>query len=93
MDFVTGLPTSEGFNTILVAVDSLNKMRHLIPCNENVTALVGARLCLDDVLKLDGLPGAIVSDKGPQYTASFWSNLCTLLQIQPQLPHTDKRPD
>lgn len=71
MDFVTGLPTSEGFDAILVVVDRLTKMRYIIPCNETATAPVITRRYLYHVWKLHGLPDAIVSDRGPQFTASF----------------------
>lgn len=88
MDFVTGLPTSEGFDAILVVVDRLTKMRHLIPCNDTATAPDVARLYLDHVWKLHGLPEAIVSDRSPQFTARFWSDLCTLLRIRLRLSTT-----
>lgn len=94
MDFVTGLPPSEGFDAILVVVDRLIKMRHLIPCNETAGAQDVARMYLEHVRKLYGLPTYIVSDRGPQFTATFWSTLCRLLRITPRLstpfhPRTD----
>lgn len=44
MNFVTGLPTSEGFDASLVIVDRLTKMRHLIPCNKTANAPEVARI-------------------------------------------------
>jgi len=38
MDFVTGLPVSEGYDAIMVVVDRLTKMRHLIRCNTTVNS-------------------------------------------------------
>ncbi|KAH0609145.1 uncharacterized protein H6S33_001373 [Morchella sextelata] len=38
MDFVTGLPESEGYDAIMVVVDRLTKMRHLLPCNTTVNS-------------------------------------------------------
>ena len=39
LDFVTGLPISNGYNAILIVVDCLRKEKHYIPCttNENGT--------------------------------------------------------
>lgn len=62
MIFVTGLPVSEGFDAILVAVDRLTNMRHLIPCKETTSALELTRLYVDHLWKLHGLPNAIISD-------------------------------
>lgn len=88
MDVVTGLPSSKGLDAILVVVDCLTKMRHLIPCNETATAPNVAPRYLNQLCKLHGLPEAMISDRGPQYTASFWSALCTLFQICPTLSTT-----
>ena len=38
MDYVVGLLWSEGYNSVLVIVCQLTKMRHLIPCRDTCTA-------------------------------------------------------
>lgn len=85
MDFVVGLPTSEGFDAILVVVDRLSKMRHLIPCTSETDARLVAKLYLRHVWKLHGLPSSVVSDRGPQFVAQFWQSLCTRLGTKARL--------
>jgi len=94
MDFVTGLPWSNGFNAILVVVCRLTKMRHLIPCRDTCTAEQLADLYARHVFRLHGLPQSIISDRGTQFTAKFWKALCKALKIQALLstpfhPQTD----
>ena len=67
MDFVTGLPKSEGFNAIEIVADRLGKLRHLIPFNNPVVAKATAQLYLRHVWKHYGLPRRIVSNRGTQY--------------------------
>src|SRR5271169_1965960 len=62
MDFITGLPWSEGKDAIWVVVDRLTKMRHFVACRTNITAEDLADLFLENVWRLHGLPGSIVSD-------------------------------
>ena len=61
-DFVTDLPLSNGFDSILTVVDHFSKETEFILCNKTVTALDTAKLYLFHVWKDHGLPRTIVSD-------------------------------
>jgi hypothetical protein len=80
MDFITDLPESSGCTAILVVVDRLSKMRHFIPCKD-MDAPTVARLFVQHVFKLHGLPESIVSDRGTQFVSEFWRCLCQILKI------------
>lgn len=88
MDFVTGLPESEGCNAVLVVVDRLSKQRHYIACKaaeEGTTAEETARMLYRNVWRLHGLPQTIVSDRGPQFVSKVWKKLCQILGIKSKL--------
>ena len=94
MDFITGLPWSNGNDAIWVVVDWLTKMRHLLPCLTTIDAPSLADLFLDNIWKHDGLPLTIISDRGPQFAAEFWGTICRRLKIDRRLstaflPETD----
>jgi transposase InsO family protein len=94
MDFVTGLPWSNGNDAIWVVVDRLTKMRHFVPCRTTTSSSDLADLFLQNVWKLHGLPQDIISDRGPQFASDFWRQLCSRLGISPRLstafhPETD----
>jgi hypothetical protein len=94
MDFIEGLPTSEGFDSILVIVDRLTKAALFIECNATDDAPTLARLYLKHVFAKHGVPHDIVSDRGKLFVSKFWSSLCKLLGIKSNLstayhPETD----
>ena len=62
MDFITDLPLSNGFDSILTVVDRFSKETEFILCNKTTTALDTAKLYLFHVWKDHGLPHTIVSD-------------------------------
>ena len=79
IDFVTDLPVTQGRkDTILTIVDKATRMVHLIPCRKNITAVATAQLLWQHVVKLHGVPRAIYSDRGPQFTAASWQELWRL---------------
>ncbi|GJP45034.1 hypothetical protein CLOM_g4434 [Closterium sp. NIES-68] len=72
MDYVTGLPAGpSGNDAILVVVDRLTKMAHFIACQQTITAEQTAQLFIANVIRLHGLPTAIISDRGPKFTSNF----------------------
>lgn len=94
MDFIEGLPRSANCNTILVVVDRFSKFAHFLPLSHPFTASTVAKLFLDQVYKLHGLPRAIVSDCDKIFTSHFWQLLFKLSGTALQLsssyhPQTD----
>ncbi|XP_071356648.1 uncharacterized protein [Trachinotus anak] len=79
VDFVTGLPLSEGNTTVLTVVDRFSKMVHFVPLPKLPSAKETAEAMLHNVFRLHGFPRDIVSDRGPQFVAQFWRAFCSLL--------------
>ena len=72
MDLVTRFPrTAKGFNSIWVIVDRLTKTAHLLLVRMTYTTAQYARLYLDWIVPMHGVPISIVSDKGTQFTSKF----------------------
>ena len=79
MDFITCLPNSEGFGTIMVVVDRFSKYATFTATTANCKAKEAARAFLRDVVKYWGIPRHIISDRDPRFTGSFWRELFSLL--------------
>jgi len=62
VDFIVELPESDGYDAIMVVVDSLCKRAHFLPVNMTVTAIGSAQQFRDNVWKHHGLPTRILSD-------------------------------
>lgn len=71
MDFIEGLPKSEGKDSILVIVDKFTKGSHLMALAHPFTASQVAQLVLDSVVKLHGPPKAIISDRDKVFVSKF----------------------
>ena len=73
MGFVVGLPrTQKGHDSIWVIVDRLTKSAHFIPVRTNYGGEKLAKLYVENIVKLYGVPSRIVSDRGTQFTSRFW---------------------
>jgi hypothetical protein len=72
-------------NCILVMVDKFTKYAHFLPLKHPFTTASVARLFLDSVYKLHGLPLFIVSDRDRVFTSKFWTELFHLAKVQMRL--------
>lgn len=78
MDFITGHPPSRGFTVIIVVVDRLSKYGHFAPHRANYTSSQVAETFVSTIVKLHGMPRAIVSDRDKAFTSAFWKHLLLL---------------
>ena len=76
---MTDLPDSDGKTAVAVFVDRLTKMVHFFPCTKEVTATEYARLFVNQVFRLHGMPEVIISDRDPRFVSKFWGEMFSLL--------------
>jgi hypothetical protein len=95
LDFVEGLPPSQGYNCILVVVDRFSKYSHFITLKHPFTALTVAKTFMQQVYHLHGLPSSIVSDRDRIFVSHLWQELFKLADVQLKMsssyhPQTDE---
>jgi len=82
MDFIVGLPKSDGYTKIWVIVDRFSKMAHFIPLRTEEHIKELALTLVKEIWRLHGLPESIVSDRDTRFTSKFWTSLIQLLQVK-----------
>ena len=82
MDFITGLPKSEGKSVIMVVVDRLTKYAHFCALSHPFKASTVSTAFMETIQKLHGNPKIIVSDRDPIFTGNFWTELFSCLGTQ-----------
>jgi hypothetical protein len=82
MDFIVGLPKSGNKSFIMVVVDRLSKYAHFCALQHPFTTSNVAKLFMDRVFKLHGMPHSIVSYCDPTFTSNFWQELFKLQGTQ-----------
>ena len=94
MDFIEGLPKSNGLEVIMVIVDRLSKYAHFIGLAHPYPAPKVAQIYLDQVYRLHGMPEGITSDRDPIFISQFWKEFFKLQSVELKLstsyhPQTD----
>lgn len=78
MDFIMGLPSSDGKMTIMVVINRLSKHAHFSALGSSFTALQVAEIMIRDVIRLHGIPAQIIFDHDPVFMSWFWGELFRL---------------
>jgi len=95
MDFITKLPSSNDYDTILTITNhDVSKACILVPCKETIDSVGVAALYATHVFPHYGIPLKVISDRDPCLDSTFTMHLCHLLGIKQNIstayhPQTD----
>jgi transposase InsO family protein len=95
LDFITKLPKSLGYDSILTVTDhDCTKAAIFIPCQEEINAEGTAALYIQHVFAHFGLPRKVISDRDPRFMSKFMQEVCRITGIERNLstayhPRTD----
>ena len=94
MDFIKGLPKSQGYSHFSSSGQIYTKYSHFIPLKHPYTAATVAEIFFKNIVKLHSMPLTITSDRDKIFTSYFWKELFKLWGTQLQMstayhPQTD----
>ena len=78
LDFISGLPKSHGYDTLLVVVDRYSKYGHFLLLKHPYTAKTVAGLFAKEIARLHGMPRSVISDRDPTFLSQFWTEFFKL---------------
>ena len=82
IDFVEGLPKSNGKDVIMVVVDRFTKYSHFIPLSHPYSVLSMAQAFVDNIIKLHGPPKLIISDSDRIFTSKLRKDIFAALKVE-----------
>jgi hypothetical protein len=71
LDFIIGLPKSEGYEVIMVIVERFTKFNYFIPLKHSYTAITMASAFFNNIYLSHDLPTSIVSDRDSIFTGKI----------------------
>ena len=95
LDFITKLPPSGGYDTILTITDiDCSKASIFLPCSESINSEGVVLLYATHVIPYYGIPHNVILDWDICFTSKFTTELCHLLDIHQNIsiayhPQTD----
>ena len=60
-------------------MDYVTKMMILRPTHSTATAANTAKIFMDAIIRVDGVPRMIVSDRDTRFTNNFWREICRVM--------------
>jgi hypothetical protein len=89
VDFITKLPLSQGYDTILTVTNhDVSKASIFIPCQESIDSEGVAKLYASQVFLHYGIPLKIISDRDTCFNSAFTKELCRLLGVKQNISST-----
>jgi len=82
IDFIEKLPSSSGFDTILVIMDRLSKQAIFIPTHDTITSTELACLFVTHVFSKHRVPSHVTSDRSSEFVSHFFRSLGTALDMR-----------
>lgn len=80
IDFCGPFPkTKRGHDSVCAVYCLLTREAIFMPCQTTITAKGTAELYVRGVFRYKGLPRRFISDRGPQFIASFWQHVWEML--------------
>lgn len=80
LDLITGLPplSQEKYTVVLVIVDKLTKFGLFIPTHDTLTQEGFAKLFVERVVHMYGMPHRIIADRDQRWATDFWKTMVAL---------------
>ena len=86
MDYVVGLPSVRRLHdSIWVVVDKMTKSAYFTPVKCTYMAVDYANLYIDEIVRWNGIPLSIISNRGSQFTSIFCRSFQKSLLTQVKL--------
>jgi transposase InsO family protein len=80
IDIVGPLPSSSGYTHLLTVMDRCSRWPEALPLSSTTSAACAFAFIAGWISRF-GVPSSITSDRGPQFTSSLWSAVCTQLGV------------